>query len=105
MKRVAIASVSLLTGCTFTISTLPVQKVYHKPVLIGKHQHHHKVPTTANSREMWWIENYHALEEARGNYTIPDDFKIRPLPNGQFQVPNTVIAHYQDLLLAPTPTP
>lgn len=56
-------------------------------------------------KETWWIENYHKLEAAHGDYTIPSDSDIVPMGNGQFKVPSAVLTHYQDLLLAkPSPS-
>jgi hypothetical protein len=63
-------------------------------------------PDSPNIKETWWIENYKKLEAAHGDYQISDDAKIEPLPDGRFRVPDTVLQHYQDLLMAkPTPKP
>lgn len=92
-----------LTGCTVTVKPLAT-KTQHAPV--HKPTRYVSKPISPNIKETWWLENYHKLESMHGDYTIPADANIRPLPDGKFVVPESVLNHYQDLLLAkPSPTP
>lgn len=116
MVMVAVIPLNLST-CTLTIDSNPSPK--HKPAAHGKSKHKakkkypseattesvpEKTPVPPNVKESWWIENYHKLEAAHGDYTIPADAGIKPLPDGRFEVPDKVLTHYQDLLMAkPTP--
>lgn len=54
-----------------------------------------------------WLGEYHNLEAEHGDYTIPDDHRIRVEQNGAIKVPTTVIKHFNDLSKAPStePTP
>lgn len=109
MKRIAIfLLLAALSGCTITVAPIPTKKKH------GRQSRHYassrtvkkkpSPPPAKNIKETWWIENYKKLEAAHGDYTIHDDAKIEPLPDGRFRVPDTVLAHYQDLLLTqPTP--
>lgn len=110
----ALASVLILfSGCTITVTPLdkvPKKKGKRTPVhhstsrsVIKKEAPSH-APKSANIKETWWVENYHKLEAAHGDYTIPDDANIEPLPDGRLKVPDAVLSHYNDLLLAkPSP--
>lgn len=102
------------SGCTFTISSEPPKKKtlakYGSSKRHGKPSHPKKSQPVStevqspNIKETWWIENYKNLQAAHGDYTIPADEQIKPLPDGRFYVPNKVLEHYQDMLLAkPTP--
>jgi hypothetical protein len=99
---------AILVGCTITVKPLPPQKKHHhythRSNRIKKAGKQEKPTPAKNIKETWWVENYHKLEAARGDYTIPEDADIEPLPDGRFRVPNAVLTHYQDLLLV-TPTP
>lgn len=112
MKLIAICLILIpFSGCTITIKPIPATpQSRHK----GKLRHHRSLshhpvtlqPPSPNIKEGWWYENYKKLETEHGDYTISDDSKIEPLPDGRFKVPDTVLAHYQDLLLAkPSPEP
>lgn len=113
MKLIATCLILIsFSGCTITIKPLPATpQSRHK----GKSHHHQssrhghpitRQPISPNIKETWWYENYKRLETEHGDYTISDDSKIEPLPDGRFKVPDTVLAHYQDLLLAkPSPEP
>lgn len=114
MKSLFLLAV-FLAGCTFTVSTQD-SKQKKKPAVHGRgHTVKHakkQSGTPENIKETWWIENYHKLEAAKGDYTIPDDDGIKPLPDGRFKVPDAVLKHYQDMLLAkpspdarPSPSP
>src|SRR6266705_2496119 len=94
------ASALFLPACTITVSPLPTHHSIHH---LQRHAaiKPHKPPCI---KETWWIENYHKLEAAHGDYKIPGDSDIEPLPDGRFKVPSSVLTHYQDLLLV-TPTP
>lgn len=119
MKRLVIAVVGVLwvslLGCACTIAITPIKQ---KPAKRSKQSVSHPKPKhkappakskpaeTNNIKETWWIENYKKLESFHGDYTIPSDANIKPLPDGRFKVPDSVLTHYQDLLLAsPSATP
>ena len=106
MKRIAIAAIGLsVASCAYTISITPIPKE-HPVTHIKRHevQAKHKSSPGSKSKwqtkETWWIENYHKLEAAHGEYTISADADIEPLENGKFRVPPAVVQHYQDLLLS-----
>lgn len=114
MLRVTVLILAAMSlGCTITVrpitaSTSPKKKHSAK----SRHYASSKTvksqpsPIPNNIKETWWVENYHKLEAARGDYTIPDDANIEPLPDGRFKIPDAVLHHYQDLLLAkPSPEP
>jgi len=102
MNWITIVSVValFLSACTITVTPLPK----HHPVHNSTRHVVKKFHKPSNIKETWWIENYHKLEAAHGDYKIPGDADIQPLPDGRFKVPSSVLTHYQDLLLV-TPTP
>lgn len=102
-------------GCTITVK--PIEQKTSRTYSRSTHRHYPSSRTVKRTtpkpsdeshqiKETWWIENYKKLEAAHGDYTISDDARIEPLPDGRFKVPDTVLSHYQDMLLAkPTPKP
>lgn len=94
-------------SCTFTIST--PDKPKSKPATHGlvRHKQHKSITSKTVEVDSAWLLTYQKLQTEHGDYTIPDDNKIQPLPNGKFQIPITLLKHFKDLSQTPgaTPTP
>jgi len=66
---------------------------------------HHKKKAKSAQKEVsktltvdtQWLANYIVLEKA-WDYPIPDDYDIRFLGEGKYEVPIVVYRHYEDML-------
>ncbi len=87
------------TGCTITVAPLPKKKV-----AVHYRARHTRIVSKdkINVVDSDWLENYKKMEK-ENNYVIPGDEKITS-KDGKFEVPQTVLNHYDDMLKAhPTP--